>query len=65
MEPYQDRVVQEKADLDRKIEKLSKFINDGDIFPTMNAEDQDRLREQCDIMWQYSEILGERIAEFE
>lgn len=64
MKPHERRVVQEKKDLDERAAKLSDFIGTSDIFPTLPADEQERLREQCEIMWQYSEILGKRIAAF-
>lgn len=62
--PHQQRVVDEKADLDKKATALSQFIGNGSIFPTLDKAEQNRLREQCEVMWQYSEILGARIAAF-
>lgn len=64
MHPHQQRVVDEKAELDDKAKKLSDFIGNNDIFLTLDSEEQERLKEQNDIMWQYSEILGARIAAF-
>jgi hypothetical protein len=64
MQPHQQRVVDEKAELDAKAEKLSDFIGNSDIFPTLDTAEQERLKEQNDVMWQYSEILGARIAAF-
>lgn len=63
-QPHQQRVVDEKAALDEKAYALSNFIGLSPIFPTIDPEEQERLREQCEIMWQYSEILGARIAAF-
>jgi len=48
----------------KKATALSQFIGHSDIFPTLNQAEQERLREQNDVMWQYSEILGARIAAF-
>lgn len=62
--PHQQRVVDEKAELDKKAHALSQFIGTSPIFETIDAEEQERLKEQNDIMWQYSEILGKRIAAF-
>ena len=62
--PHQERVVQEKKDLDEKAQKLSDFIGTNPTFATIDPAEQERLREQCEIMWQYSEILGQRIAAF-
>ena len=64
LQPHQQRVVDEKAELDTKATALSKFIGESTIFPALDAAEQDRLKEQCELMWQYSEILGARIAAF-
>jgi hypothetical protein len=64
MQPHQERVVQEKEELDKKANALSDFIGNSPIFETIDPEEQERLKEQNDIMWQYSEVLGKRIAAF-
>lgn len=63
-QPHQQRVVDEKAELDKKATALSNFIGENPAFATIDAAEQGRLREQCEVMWQYSEILGARIAAF-
>ena len=60
MNAFQQRVVDEKADLDKKATALSQFIGTNPIDPAQ----QELLREQCEVMWHYSEILGARIAAF-
>lgn len=64
MQPHQLRVLHEKEDLDAKAKALSEFIGTSDTFETLDEAEQERLREQCEIMWRYSEILGARIAAF-
>jgi hypothetical protein len=64
MEPHQERVVAEKAELDKKARALSQFIGNSPVFDTLDLAEQGRLREQNDVMWRYSEILGARIAAF-
>ena len=64
MQPHQQRVVDEKTELDTKAKALSEFIGNSAIFPTLDTAEQERLKEQNDVMWQYSEILGARIAAF-
>ena len=64
LQPHQQRVVDEKSELDKKAHALSGFIGHSPIFETLDAAEQERLREQNDVMWQYSEILGARIAAF-
>lgn len=63
MMPHQQRVVDEKTDLDVKIEKLEAFI-EGEIFSSLSDEEKDRLNLQLVTMDKYSDILGERIAAF-
>ena len=62
--PHQQRVIDEKKELDDKATKLSQFIGTNPVFETIDDEEQERMKEQCEIMWQYSEILGKRIAAF-
>ena len=64
LQPHQQRVVEEKTELDKKASALSNFIGTSPVFDTLDPAEQERLREQCEVMWQYSEILGERIAAF-
>ena len=63
-QPHQQRVVDEKAELETRVNKLNDFIAHSEIFPTLPADEQERLKRQNDIMWQYFEVLGERIAAF-
>ncbi len=64
MQPWQERVVQEKADLDDKISKLEIFL-DAPMFPKLAAEEQTLLTSQAQLMRGYSTILGKRISRFE
>ena len=61
---HQQRVVDEKTELDTKAKALSEFIGNSPIFEGINPDEQDRMKLQNDIMWQYSEILGRRIKAF-
>lgn len=63
MEPHQQRVVDEKAELDDKKAKLHAFI-DGKVFLSLPDTEQERLGRQLYIMRQYSDVLSERIAAF-
>jgi len=65
MQPYQKRVIEEKEELDKKARALSDFIGNSKVFDTLDPTEQERMKEQNDVMWQYSEILGSRIAAFE
>ncbi len=62
--PHQFRVIAEKEELDKKAKALSEFIGNNPTFETLDPAEQERLKIQNDIMWQYSEVLGERIAAF-
>lgn len=60
MEPYQERVVAEKAQLDQSIEKLEAFLSKA----TLSEEQMELLSRQYAAMQAYSAVLGERIATF-
>jgi len=63
MQPHQQRVVDEKQELDTKLDKLTVFLK-GDLFESLPDDEQDRLAKQLGIMSEYSNILAERIAHF-
>lgn len=63
MKPHQQRVVEEKAELDDKLGKLVEFIQSG-VFSTIDPFEQVNLRDQSRAMAEYSRILGVRIANF-
>ena len=65
MQPHQQRVVDEKTELGTKANALSNFIGHSPIFATLDAAEQERLKVQNDLMWQYSEVLGARITAFQ
>lgn len=62
-ETYQDRVKEEKKQLDEKRVGLNKFLK-GDEFTTLDPENQALLLEQSAIMTDYSAILDRRIDLF-
>lgn len=64
MAPHQQRVIDEKTELDERANKLSDFIGNNPLFERIDPAEQERMKVQNDIMWQYSEILGARIAAF-
>ncbi len=64
MQDFQQRVIDEKSELDNKIDKLATFV-DSDKFETLSAKDRSLLYQQLNIMINYSAILGARIAGFE
>lgn len=63
LQPHQQRVVDEKRDLDERATKLDAFFATP-IFTGLDTSEQGRLREQLGYMRNYSDILGERIAAF-
>lgn len=63
MQPHQQRVVDEKAELDERAAKLHAFINTT-WFAGLDEAERHRMRTQFVAMNTYSDILGERIAAF-
>lgn len=63
MQPHEQRVVDEKRELDTKHSKLAEFIG-GNIYPTLDEEDRNLLVSQLDMMKGYSDVLARRIARF-
>lgn len=65
MTPFQQRVVEEVAALDEKLDKLVPFIDTNGIFDTLPKDEQTRMWRQRIYMMEYSRVLHERIAKFE
>ena len=63
LQPHQQRVVDEKRELDVKLTKLDAFGR-TELFKTLPEDEQGRLNRQHSLMEQYSAVLGERIAAF-
>lgn len=63
MQPYQQRVVDERAELEDKISKLAAFRK-TDLHKSLDAVDRELLKQQFRAMMRYSNILGERIVRF-
>ena len=63
LKPHQQRVVDEKRELDDKLTKLDTF-GCTELFKSLPADEQGRLCRQHSLMEQYSAVLGERIAAF-
>ena len=61
MQPHQERVVQEKQELDERLFKLRLFM-EKQAFQELPEEERDLLRYQEQHMLNYSEILAARIA---
>ena len=64
MQAYQQRVIDEKNELDAKRYALGTFKN-LDTFALLPWQEQERLNTQAHLMTMYSAVLGERIANFE
>jgi len=64
MEPHQERVITEKAELSEKVSKLETFL-DGAVYASLPAGEQMRLSRQYLIMQLYEQVLSERIGAFE
>ena len=64
LSPHQQRVLDEKQDLDIHITKLDEFIERNPVFTQVPGDEQARLKRQLDVMHELSVILSERIANF-
>lgn len=62
-EPHEQRVLDERAELAAKLERLNDFIG-FQRFLELDKDEQSRLRRQASAMTKYLEILDERIAAF-
>lgn len=62
--PHQQRVVDEKDELDKKLAALGAFLGTNPIFGGLPEPERMRLYAQHRAMTTYSSILGERIAAF-
>lgn len=63
MPPHQRRVINERTEIEDRLDKLSAFL----VTPTFEAlpeAEQERLVRQSGVMVQYSDVLAERIAAF-
>jgi hypothetical protein len=60
---YQQRVLDEKAQLDLRLERLTAAF-DSPTFRGLPEAEQNRMQRQASVMKLYSEVLGERIAAF-
>jgi hypothetical protein len=61
---FQQRVVDEKTELDSKIDKLKAFIVNNPVYKTLPPDEQALLNQQYDCMVEYAMILGQRIQKF-
>ncbi len=63
MQPHQQRVVDERADISDRLDKLEEFHN-GAIYARLPPAEQSRLTRQLYIMRLYEQVLSERISSF-
>lgn len=63
MQDFQKRVIEEKNELDSRIEKLGAF-GLSETFAKLPGDEQGRMIRQLAMMEGYSEALGQRIAAF-
>lgn len=63
MQDWQQRVIDEKNELDARREKLGEFKNTNQ-FIMLPWHEQERITTQAHLMTAYSAVLGERIANF-
>lgn len=61
--PYQERVIDEKTQLDGRLSKLILFIT-SETFKNLDVMERGRMLKQVDYMKSYSYVLAERIANF-
>lgn len=60
MQAYMKRVVEEKEQLDERIVKITAFLS-TDIYKRLPADEQLRISQQRELMYQYSDVLGQRV----
>ena len=63
MKEFQQRVLEEKQELDARASKLDQFFATP-TFKELDQAEQDRLYAQIAAMHKYGQILAERIANF-
>ena len=66
MKPHEQRVIEEKKELDEKIQKLTSFCNSGKgfVFESLQEKERFLLHAQLIHMNLYSNILEQRIKLF-
>lgn len=60
---WQERAVQEKADMDDKLKKLNRFLS-TQMFQKLDQDEQKRLELQAYLMTELVKVLADRIAHF-
>ena len=69
---YQTKVIKEKKKLDKKLKALNQFLEKDEflakvfegISNNVSELEQQRLKRQAEIMKLYSDVLAERISNF-
>lgn len=61
---HQQRVLDEKRELDERLSKLDAFILDNPLYRQLPTSEQDRMARQSKAMAAYSGVLAERIEAF-
>ena len=64
MEPYQQRVVEEREELGKKLVALVTFIVSSATFGILPEVEQMLMRRQAYLMNEYHEVLTKRIEHF-
>lgn len=64
MKEFVGRLIQERIDLNNKVEKLESFMN-GSTFEGLSYLEQKYLKEQLEFMKKYLEVLEARIKLYE
>lgn len=63
MQPYQQRVLDEKVELDQKLADLLDFSKTPE-FDALDENEQRKLVRQSAVMCEYSRVLSDRIHSF-
>lgn len=63
MKPYQERVIEERAQLGGRIQRLAEFLGGPRDMP-VDPQELSRMRIQLEIMKAYEAVLKERIGFF-
>jgi len=64
IEPWQERVIEERDELSSRLEKLSNYIDANEHFSTLDNDNKGMLIAQRMAMGNYLDILNRRIDKF-
>lgn len=65
MPNWQQRVYQERVELEYALRRLNRFIESEEGYPTITSKEKALLERQQTLMEQLYEVLGRRICNFE